>query len=425
MLNSRTRGVLLVAAVVASVATGIDAQAATTPGSGTTFVFNGEGNRLNVYDATTGDKATVIHAATDASVDPVREHKDLNAQICFQRRGKKTYFIAGEDTGQGQVGEPGWGWFEVRGLEHRDVSKVSTVQRGKLVPSYAGVEGGTDQGGSNPENYGCGFLDSGALVLSDVGDQQPDAQANGQLHVWFPDPSGGFGKGFTYAPGAITDVSDIRYCKIDIAVPTAGGIAVDRRDPRSTTDDVVYLAASRPDTADPSKGWGIYKYEGVGALTPSMCDHSGHVRGEPLTPAIDSFPDTVKRSVFIQGGAPQMTPSAIVASGNGSWYVSSVFDGNIAEYSADGLFQRYVVGAGPLGQVSGALGLPDAIGTPYGLGVTPDGAIWYADIGVIGNDTARPGRVMKATLQAAPLTTLPATVDEGLDYPDGIGILSY
>jgi hypothetical protein len=409
-------------ALAAALVVPIDAGAAPQP---TSFVFNGEANRLNAYDAVTGEKATIIHAAADTTVDRAREHKDLNAQICFQRLGRKTYFIAGEDTGQGGVGDPGWGWFELQGLETRDVSRITTRQRGKLVPTYFRDDTPDRTEGSNPENYGCGFLDNGALVLSDVGDQQPNDGANGQLHVWFPDADGGFGQGFGYAPGAIADPSDISYCKVDITIPTAGGIAVDGgADRTSAADDTVYVAASRPDLSHPEKGWGILAYEGIGNLTAAACDHRGTPR-ESVVAAVDQPNPVVTRSVFIQGGVPQMTPSAIVASGNGSWYVSSVFDGSVAEYDAAGTFVRFVVGGPPTGQVTGQLGEPLAVGTPYGLGVAPDGTIWYADIGVLGNEPGRDGRVMKVAPVGPPLPTFATIVDDGLQFPDGIGILSY
>src|SRR5688572_6306352 len=77
------------------------------------LVFNGEANRLNAYDAATGEKQTVIHSAADeedgshSSPSPAR---DINAQLCFFPDGSRR-FIAGEDTGQGSGGvdgQPGW-----------------------------------------------------------------------------------------------------------------------------------------------------------------------------------------------------------------------------------------------------------------------------------------------------------------------------
>ena len=410
----------------------------------TTFVFNGEGNRLNAYDTATGAKQTVTWSASDPDVDDGREHKDINAQICFQTLNNKTYFIAGEDTGQGGQGDPGWGWFELVNTGDRNVSKLRTHQRGKLVPTYwrndqapgAAVpiprqdldgDGRNDVPNpttySNPENYGCGFLDNGALVLSDVGDQLPHQPATGQLHVWFPDHTGGFGEGFGYSPGPITDASNARYCMIDIHVPTAGGIAVDHGSSAGAEDDVVYLASNRFDPNDPAKRWGIMQYTGIGALSADDCDDSANagLTSEDVEDEMERDRSPVRRSVFIQGGAPQLTPSAIVASGKSptTWYVSSVYDGNVAEYDVDGTFLRYVVGGTPTGQVNWQLPSPLDVGTPYGLGVA-NGQIWYADIGVVGDGPNREGRVMKISADG----TL-SKVDGPLAFPDGIGVLTY
>jgi hypothetical protein len=380
-----------------------------------TFVFSGEGNRMNAYDAATGEKQTVIWSASDPATTDGREHKDLNAQVCFHEFDGATYFIAGEDTGQDQggVGNAGWGWFRLDGEGTGDVHKLRTAQRGKLVPTYAADADPAQH--DNPENYGCGFLDNGVLALSDVGDQQPQSGANGQLHLWFPDAAEGFGKGFDYSPGPITEAgeSDIPYCFIDRSIPTAGGIWVDRGDPFSTADDAILVASSRPDFAHPEKGWGILRYDGVGSVRPAP-------NGDPA--ACDTR--GVTRTVFIQGGPQQLTPSAIVASGHGTYYVSSVFDGNVAEYSPRGAFMGYVVGGTPTGQLTGLLPEPLAVGTPYGLGVTPDGSVWYADIGVVGNGPNRPGRVMRVTPSGAPLPSLATIVDDGLAFPDGIGVLT-
>lgn len=382
------------------------AQAAPKPP--TTFVFNGEGNRLNAYDAATGKKQTVIWSASDPATTDGREHKDLNAQICFREFNGDTYFIAGEDTGQDEdpdsagYGRPGWGWFRLDGEGRGDVTRLRTRQAGKLVPTYTQETG--------QENYGCGFLDNGVLVLSDVGDQLPHEPASGQLHVWFPDPAEGFGKGFVYSDGNIRPEheSTVPFCVVETGIGTAGGIWVDGGDdPTTAADDVVFVASSRPDTQNGGTEYGILRFDGIGALAPDCSN----------TNAVD-------KSVFIQGGVPQLTPSAIVGSGHDTYYVSSVFDGNIAEYTEDGGFVGFVVGGTPTGQVNGFLPPPLTVGTPYGLGVAPDGTVWYADLGVILNGPNRPGRLMKVTPSGTPLPAPAAVVDEGLAFPDGIGILT-
>ncbi len=374
------------------------------------FVFSGEGNRLNVYDHATGKKQTLIWAATDPKTTDGREHKDINAQICFRQYKGKTYFIAGEDTAQGgEEGDPGWGWFELRG---RDLGSFRTVQRGKIVPTYGNAA-------DNPENYGCGFLDDGRLLTGDVGDQLPLAGANGQLIMWFPDRTGGFGNGFKTSRNGVPLASKLSYCKIDNTIATAGGMWVDNRDPRTAADDVVYIASNRP-AQTPLDEWGIFKYTGIGG-----------VRGckDSQTPLIDVAGSGVKKELFIQAGA-SLTPSAVIPFDKDTVLVSSVFDANIGQYGReDGSFQRHVVGTPgrpapislPIGQIT--FPLPGGSGTPFGMGMAPDRTLYYADIGVILQGPNRDGRVMRVRFDANGDPGTPEVVDTGLAFPDGIGIL--
>lgn len=361
--------------------------------SDTTIVFNGEGNRLNAYDAATGAKQLVVHSAADAesgktSPSPAR---DINAQICFFKgKDGSTRFIAGEDTGQGSGGvdgQPGWGIFK---LEGKKVGKLSAVQVGKLKTTFQTSDNAEERQPyeSNPENYGCGLLSDGRVVTSDVGNQYPGTPSNGQLIVWFPDPDKGF------------DSTDVKHCKIDTEIPTSGGIYVDEQ-------DRVYVASNRPSAPIPDRIGGIYRYSGAFPTSPADCE----AKAAAMT-----------REPFIQS-APLLellTPSAIVPSGKGTFYVSSVFDGRIAEYDKDGGFIRLIL--------DGLPGIPPyETGTPYGIGVGPDGTLYYADLGVVvgpppgpgdRNGTVRRIRFVNGEPQA------PEIMDQGLEFPDGIGILT-
>lgn len=363
--------------------------------SDTTIVFNGEGNRLNAYDAATGEKQLVIHSAADEadgthkSPSPAR---DINAQICFfEAKDGTTRFIAGEDTGQGEGGadgHPGWGIFK---LEGKKVGKLSAVQVGKLRTTFATSdnEGERQPYESNPENYGCGLLSDGRVVTSDVGNQYPLTPSNGQLIVWFPDPVTGF------------DGYDIAHCKIDTEIPTAGGIHVDAQ-------DNVFVASNRPSAPVPDRLAGIYRYKGENLPTsPADC-------------AAKAAATTAEPFILAKPGLELLTPSAIAPSGKGTFYVSSVFDGRIAEYEENGEFIRLILAAAP--------GLPPYdTGTPYGIGVGPDGTLYYADLGVVvgpppgpgdGNGTVRRIRFVDGEPQA------PEVMDKGLAFPDGIGVLT-
>ena len=66
-------------------------------------------------------------------------------------------------------------------------------------------------------------------------------------------------------------------------------------------------------------------------------------------------------------------------------------------------------------------------GTPLGIGVTPDGTIYYADIGIVndpengfgpGDGTGSFRRITFLDGEPQP----PETLDEGLAFPDGVGI---
>ena len=96
----------------------------------------------------------------------------------------------------------------------------------------------------------------------------------------------------------------------------------------------------------------------------------------------------------------------------------------INEYDADGTFVRTVLRP-PAGETLGPK--PYSTGTPLGVGVGPDGTVYYADIGIVnGPDGIGPGRPRRASVRrivfpgGAPLP--PETMATGLDFPDGIGV---
>jgi len=335
------------------------------------IVFSGEGNRLNAYDPADGfQKQTVIPSHAD---DP--EHgRDINGQICFAPDGSRR-FIAGEDTGQPHPPQ-GWGFFQLSG---DNVGNLSALQIGKLTPTYQGSM-------DNAENYGCAFLHDGRLFTTDVGNQA-SGRGDGQLIIWFPP----------------FDSTAVRYCKLDIAISTAGGIALDDQ-------ERVYVASAR-DTP------GIYRYTGP---FPTSDDAAGGCGQQDSTGAPRA--DAIQKERFIPADAYIRTPNAIVRSRQGTFYISSVLNGVIAEYSAAGQFLRRV-----LAPVRGeALPFPST-GTPLGLGIDSAGTLYYADIGIVqdGLDIGpgdHTGTVRRLRFQDdTPLA--PETMDTGRAFPDGIGVL--
>lgn len=388
------------------------------------LVFNGQGNDLGVYDAATGEKQLLV---THVGADP-ESGRDINAQICFQELDRdgdgqtERYFIAGEDSGQNEeAGTPGWGWFQLLGDE---IGQLEWVQLGKLVPTWSGAD--------QAENYGCGFLPDGRLITSDVGDQFPHQPASGQLIEWFPNVDGGFQDATADAvtpedlhPSwqTIDNGLDQAYCKIDTSIGTAGGTWV--------ADGWVYAASNRPGPNGPG---GIYRYE-IADFPAAGTDCAGLGNQADLVAA-----GVVTRELWLPADGSALTPSAIVPSNrtwNGfpTWYVSSVFTGVIAEYADTGVARVHVrnvleppAGA-PIGQFddfAAESGLPvNDGGTPFGMGLTPTGELWYADLGIQGDGPADGhGSVQRIAIDSQGASGTRSIVDDGLDYPDGIGILT-
>ena len=104
------------------------------------------------------------------------------------------------------------------------------------------------------------------------------------------------------------------------------------------------------------------------------------------------------------------------------FYVSSVISGVINEYDANGGYLRTILQP-PAGEILGATTF--STGTPLGLGVGPDGTLYYADIGItITSEGIGPGpegtvrRIRFVNGQPQP----PEIMGAGLQYPDGIGV---
>jgi hypothetical protein len=349
-----------------------DAEAATTSATEPTsvIVLSTEGNNLNAYETEPPfRKQTVIRTNAD---DP--DGLDINGQVCALPDGSGL-FVAGEDTGQPER-TPGWGIFELDGTS---VGELEAREVARLVPTYQ-TEG--------PENYGCGVLSDGRVVTTDIGNQAT-GPPTGQLIVWFPP----------------FDSEEVPYCKIDVALPTPGGIQV--------VDDAVYLALAR------APGNGVVRYEGPFPTGPDAAGGCGRVdgTGAPLA-------DEVHRGQFIAADDHVATPNAVVAAPTRGFYVSSAFTGVLAEYDEAGRFVRTLV-APPAGEQLGAQ--PYSTGAPFGMGVDPTtGSIYWADLAIGITDSIGPidgaGTVRRITFDADGNPRPPETMDEGLDYPDGIGI---
>jgi hypothetical protein len=175
----------------------------------------------------------------------------------------------------------------------------------------------------------------------------------------------------------------------------------------------VYLATARaPDH-------GIVRYEGP---FPTSADASGGCGRRDATGA--PLADAVHRSVFIPADEHVGTPNAVVAAPGGGFYVSSAFTGVLAEYDDSGRFVRALV-APPAGEELGAE--PYSTGAPFGMGVDPaTGTLYWADLAIGIADSIGPidgaGTVRRITFGDDGEPRPAETLDEGLDFPDGIGI---
>lgn len=352
------------------------------------IVFNGEGNRLSAYQPGPGtfEKQVVIPSAGDL---PGGVGRDLNAQICFTRGPEgQVRFIGGEDTNQGGAhNSAGWGFFELGGTA---VGDFTYEEIGKLIPTYQTTADGA-------ENYGCGFLSDGRLVTTDVGNQL-SGPPNGQLIIWFPP----FDNGANYTETGVYPNTPGRYCKLDIGIGTAQQIAIDDQ-------DRIYVSAARPG------GAGVYRYTGP---FPTSDQPAGGCDGMDATGA--PMATTINKMRFIAPSPDLPTPSGVVRTPDGRFYVSSVLNGVIAEYDDQGAFARFIL-------KPKRAGLPIASGTPLGMGLASDGTLYFADIGLVFSSGGigpgfRTGGVRRIRfLDGQPLP--PERMDRGLNFPDGIGIL--
>ncbi len=351
-------------------------------------VFGGDGNNLDAYEGAPPFRHQRVNSAytPEAPQQPNPRGTDINAQICFFP-DRPDRFIAGEDKNQSKGDRQGWGIFRLTGTS---VGSFRIHETAKLVPTYQSSK-------DNAENYGCGVLSDGRVVTTDIGDQATGVP-DGQLIIWFPP----------------FDSHQVKYCKIDVAISTAQSILIDN-------DDHILMAAARPTNVRGATGSGVWEYSPPYPTGPDAGNGCGRAdaTGAPLAD------HSQKKLLIAPGEHAMITPSGIVASPHGGLYVSSVFTGVINEYDRRGRFVRSILQPAPDAKLGTK---PYPTGTPLGMGIAPDGTLYYADIGVVidpkngvgpGSKTGTERRITFHDGNPDP----PETMARGLDYPDGIGIL--
>ena len=349
-------------------------------------VFSPEGNNLWAYGTEAPFPAQKVdsanHTFDGTPGDPAGW--DINGQICLFRRDGKTFLVSGEDTHQPDP-PAGWGIFELGGSI---VGDFTVARRGRLIPTYQDTPDG-------PDNFGCGVLSDGRIVTTDIGNSQEGA-ANGQLVVWF----------------APFDRLDVAYCKLDLQLATGQQIWV-------APNDDIYIASPRPVPEAGATASGVFRYRGPFPTSTDAAGGCGRIDnlGSPLADVLR------KEKVLAAGDHGLATPSGVVGTPEGHFFVSSVITGVINEYDADWNFVQTVV-APPAGETLGANSY--STGTPLGLALGRDGTLYYADIGIVYDGAGfGPGRkngsVRRVTFSEG-RPHAPEVVASGLQFPDCLGI---
>lgn len=332
-----------------------------------------EGNRLHAFALAEPSRNQVV---VPSNADAPGIGRDINGQLCITPDGR--YFIGGEDTGQPAI-VAGWGVFEIHGSH---VGELSATQVGKLTPTYQPAESG-----NNDEPYGCAFLSDGRLITTDVGNQAA-GPPSGQVILWF-DP--------------LSD--NPTYCKLDVAFGTAGGIYVDE-------NDRVYVASAR-ETA------GVVRFS---PPFPTSNTAAGGCGGTDETGA--PVATAVQRDQFIGANAAHIpTPNGVVRTPQGTFLVSSILNGVIAEYSANGTFLRRILEPPP-GEELGPV--PYSTGSPLGVTVDRSGTVYFADLGLVFTGTrigpgTRTGSVRRIRFVGNE-PQAPDTFLSMLSFPDGVAV---
>ena len=344
----------------------------TTAAFGPAIVLSAQGSELDAYSTQRPFAMQTVVPSPAADHDGV----DVSGQICFDPTNPRQ-FVAVDRTAAAD-GQLGWGVFTLSG---HTLGKLSARESARLVPTF---QPSTD----GPSPFGCGFLPDGRLLTTDVGNHSR-GPGDGQLIEWFPP----------------FDRDTVVSCKVDVTLAGPEGVLVD--------GDHVLVAESRDG--------------GVTSFVTSTLPTSNHPTGGCAGHDADGagLAIGVVHSAWLQNAAAAglTRPTAIVRARSGAFYVSSPRTGVIAEIDANGRVVRRVL-VPPPGAAIGRR--PFVTGSPMGLGVAPNGTLYYADSGLVARGSAlvagiRTGTVRRITFSNGKPQP-PEVVTTGLESPDGIGI---
>jgi hypothetical protein len=344
----------------------------TEPGSDAVVFVSVAGN-IDAYDAQSPyDRQRLVAAGTAPN------GTEAHGQICFMPDGTKRFVVA--ETTPASAAAPASAGFGIYQVSGDGIGTFRVARVGGFTSPGAGAAAAT-------LTYGCAFTKAGQLFTTDVGTVSPtDAQAgqpDGQLIEWFPP--------FTGTTPA--------HCVVATGLAVPQGLAAD-------PDGSIDLASAGAPTA------GVWRYTGTFPTKAADCTASP-VAG-------------ITAAKLIPGGTSGLTaPSAVaVTPDNKSLVVSSALDGVIDEFDLDGTFATTLLTPNPPGALGAA---PFATGTPLGVAVNADGAIFYADVGF---EQPTAGHVQPG-LRAGSLRRIavdqgqpqaPTTLNQQLSAPDGLGI---
>jgi hypothetical protein len=131
----------------------------------------------------------------------------------------------------------------------------------------------------------------------------------------------------------------------------------------------------------------------------------------------------VAKEPFIPADENVPTPNGVAGSPDGTFVVSSIFNGVIAEYDASGRFLRRILQP-PAGEMLGPR--PYSTGSPLGIAIDSRGTIYYADLGLVFDESGigpgpRTGSIRRIRFdgdQPRP----PETLFSPGSFPDGVGV---
>ncbi|HEY5154291.1 MAG TPA: hypothetical protein VIJ47_06125 [Acidimicrobiales bacterium] len=408
--------------------------ASTSSTGGSTASSDGSGTSTTTTPAADAIVFTTVDGAIDAyrSVPPYTRQRVIAAgtapdgnephgQICFSPDGSRRFVVAETKPAGATPASAGWGLYQLTG----------DAVGGLRVRRVSGWTSPSGPAADAPTTYGCAFLADGRLLTSDLGNQRTGAPT-GRLVEWF----------------APYDDATPTSCIVSDGLATPLGLSSDGA-------DNVYLTSARAPTAGVWRYSGTFPADASGCVTattgpappntttpapdpggsstttspgPTVTHGPGPDALGPDTPATRPAPATVTATLVIPAASgPTSAPTAVAVTPDGkNLVVASAPFGAITAYGIDGTGPVPILSDPSATMVATT---PFAGGTPLGVSVGLDGAVFYADPGLVaGADGVigpadRTGTIRRvATSPGFVSPPPPETINAELRAPDGLGL---